>query len=97
MKPVQRSLKTFFSSSILGFILMGCIAGGCASFFIYEWVDALLSGVHVIHVRGRPTKVLTLDGSAGAYWLSMLFEALRIALLVGAAWLSFFAARLCRK
>ncbi|MBA1189088.1 hypothetical protein G7Z99_08505 [Pseudomonas entomophila] len=97
MKPAKRSAEKYFKASNATFIVLGCVISLCVLGYGYEWVRALLSGVHEVYIRGRPPKTFSLDASATAYWLSMLFEALRIALLMGTAWLSFFAARLFRQ
>jgi|GEM_PF-2576755 len=97
MKPAKRSLERYFTANNAIFIVLGCVVSLCVLGYAYEWLKALHSGVHMVYIRGRPSKTFTLDASATAYWMSMGYEAVRIIVLTAMAGVMFYVPWIFRK
>lgn len=76
------------------FIIIGWLTAACAVALAYEWVIALVQGVHYVYRRGAAGKVYALASEPGAYWASMAVAAVMILILAGASWISFWASKL---
>lgn len=83
-------------SGTWGFTLVGCLTALCALASTWQWVNDLARGVHLIYLRGGPSKLATLADQPGLYWISMACSLLFVGFLLFITWLCFWAARALR-
>lgn len=84
-------------SGSLGFTVIGWVMVLCTVAMTYDWVSDLVRGVHLVYSRVGPSKVYTLAGEPGAFWMSMTLSAVAVFAIAGCAAVAFWAASLFKE
>ncbi|MGE8358812.1 hypothetical protein [Pseudomonas sp.] len=95
-KSAQQRAATKGSGS-RSFTVIGWVMVLCTVAMAYDWVSDLVRGVHLVYSRVGPSKVYTLAGEPGAYWLSMAVSAVALFAIAGCAAVAFWAASLFKE
>ena len=95
-KSAQQRAGTKGSGS-RSFTVIGWVMALCAVAMTYDWVSDLVRGVHLVYSRVGPSKVYTLAGEPGAYWMSMTVSAVAVFAIAGCAAVAFWAASLFKE